>query len=609
MRGAVFSLDKLRLKQQLGILIGIALVMMAGTQFFFYFQFHALSRERAERYAESMVNRAAEQIYSNARNTEEGAVTIAYNRHVQEYLTTEDPERKYIILFPFVRDVLEYVRSSNENIHDIILANTDGKTITSLVNEYQYQFDMQRALARDYRIDSPELKTPVHTALLRNIDGAYYYAYILPVFSANPGISLFGKIGSCVLISNLEALKEIVTDFSASNNSSFMILDRDNTIIVGNKTKEQGETFESLYPFTLSGAKQESAVSDNQKKTIVQYRLIQNSGWKVASIIPERELSRDMQSIRNFGLLLGILMILALALAASALIGNITRPVSRIVGFIDQIGNGSEGRLEMPVPNEVGIIAEYINRMLDKIEEDTAKLLKTQKQLYELELSKKQAELSALQNQINPHFLYNTLNCISSIALVNDVAEIVTISEAMVRIFRYSIKQSDLVRIRDELELVKDFMEIMNIRYQGRFGFTIEAPGPLAERRTLKMILQPLVENAVYHGLERRNGPGRLSITVSEAGKEGILIRVKDDGKGMTAEELARLRNALDGPSGGAPPEGRRSVGLFNINNRIKLMFGDGYGLSIDSRENGGTEASILLPAGGDPQGIVTKNQ
>ncbi|MDR2078344.1 MAG: cache domain-containing protein [Treponema sp.] len=278
---SMFSLGRLRLKQQLGILIGIALIMMAGTQFFFYFQFHVLSRERAERYAESMVNRAAEQIDSNARNTEEGAATIAYNRHVQEYLTTEDPERKYIILFPFVRDVLEYVRSSNENIHDIILANIDGKTITSLMNEYQYQFDMQRALARDYRIDSPELKVPVHTALLQNIDGSYYYAYILPVFSANPGISLFEKIGSCVVISDVESLKEIAMDFSALENSGFMILDRDNIIIVGNKTEDQGKTFESLYPFALSGTRQESTVSDNQKKTIVQYRLIQDSGWKV----------------------------------------------------------------------------------------------------------------------------------------------------------------------------------------------------------------------------------------------------------------------------------------------------------------------------------------
>jgi two-component system sensor histidine kinase YesM len=494
----MFSLGRLGLKQQLGILIGIALVMMTGTQFFFYFQFQALSRERAERYAESMVNRAAEQIHSNARNTEQGAATIAYNHHVQEYLTTEDPERKYILLFPFVRDVLEYVRSSNENIHDIILADTDGKTITSLMNEYQYWYDMQRVLIQDYGIDRPESKTAVHTALLQNIDGAYYYAYILPVFSANPGINFSKKIGSCVVISNVGALKEIVTDFSALSDSGFMILDRDHTIVAGNRTEEQGKTFESLYPFALEGARQERTTSDNQMKTIVQYRLIQNSGWKVVSLIPERELSRDMQSIRSFGLLLGLVMILALTFAASALIVNITRPVSKLVGFIEQVESGEGKRLEMPAPNEVGIIAKYINRMLDKIEEDTARHLKTQKQLYELELSKKQAELSALQNQINPHFLYNTLNCISSIALVNDVTDIVTISEAMVRIFRYSIKQSDLVCIRDELELVRDYMEIMNIRYQGRFSFTIEVPERLAEQRTLKMILQPLVENAVY---------------------------------------------------------------------------------------------------------------
>jgi two-component system sensor histidine kinase YesM len=601
----MFSFGKFGLKQQLGILIGIALVMMTGTQFFFYFQFKALTQERAERYAESMVNRAAEQIYINARNTEQGAATIAYNRHVQEYLTTEDPERKYIILFPFVRDVLEYIRSSNENIHDIILANTDGKTITSLINGYQYHYDMQRVLMQNYRIDRPELKVPAHTSLLQDVDGTCYYAYILPIFSANPGISLFKKIGSCVVISDVKSLKEMVMDFSASENSSFMILDSDNTIVVGNKTEEQGEAFENLYPFALEGASQESTVPDNRTKTIVQYRLIQNSGWKVVSLIPERELSRDMQSIRTFGILLGIAMILALTLVASALIRNITQPVSRLVSFIEQVGNGGDKRLEMPAPNEVGIIAKYINRMLDKIEDNMAKLFKTQKQIYELELSKKQAELSALQNQINPHFLYNTLNCISSIALVHDIAEIVSISEAMVRIFRYSIKQSDLVCIRDELELVRDYMAIMNIRYQGRFSLTIEAPDRLVEQRTLKMILQPLVENAVYHGLERKNGPGNLAIIVSEAG-ESILIQVKDNGKGMGIEELARLKNALADRIDGepSPPKEKRSIGLFNINNRIRLMFGGRFGLSIDSRINEGTGVSIflpILPASGDP--------
>jgi two-component system sensor histidine kinase YesM len=185
----------------------------------------------------------------------------------------------------------------------------------------------------------------------------------------------------------------------------------------------------------------------------------------------------------------------------------------------------------------------------------------------------------------------------------------------MVRIFRYSIKQSDLVCIRDELELVRDYMEIMNIRYQGRFSFTIEAPEHLTEQRTLKMILQPLVENAVYHGLERRNGPGSLVISVSEAAEERILIQVRDDGKGMDAEELERLRNALDGRTGGGylpAPEGKRSVGLFNINNRIKLIFGDRFGLSIESRENAGTTVSILLPilpeGGVCLPGIRTKN-
>jgi hypothetical protein len=184
----LFSLNKLKLREQMGILIGIALIIMAGTQFIFFFQFQTLTRERAERYAESLVNQVADQLYSHVRNTEQGGSIIAYNRYVQEYLITDDPARKLMILFPFISDVLEYVRSSNENIYDIILAGPDGNIITSLRNAYEYQQNIQQILIQDYKINLAEFKTPLHTALLQNVDGSNYYAYIVPIFSINPGI-------------------------------------------------------------------------------------------------------------------------------------------------------------------------------------------------------------------------------------------------------------------------------------------------------------------------------------------------------------------------------------------------------------------------------------
>jgi len=599
------SLNKLKLKEQMGILVGIALIMMTLTQFIFFFQFQTLTRERAERYAESLVNQVAYRLSSHIRNEEQGGSIIAYNRYVQEFLTTGDTAIKYITLFPYIRDILEYVQSSNENIYDIILTDADGKIAYSLRSAYVYQNAIQQILIQDYGINSVELKMPLHTALMQDIDGANYYAYIIPVISASPGYNFLEKIGSCIVVSNTESMEGLITDIQLSENSGFYILDRDNTIMAANKREEHGKKFESLYsfaidqPYAIDRNVYEDTLTDYQKGTIVQYRHLMNTGWKVVSLVPEKELSEDLQSIRRFGLFLGFVMILALVISSAAIIRNITFPVSKVINFIEQLGkSGEKNRLEIPAPNEIGIIAGYINRMLDTIEEDTGKLLNSQKKYHEIELLEKEAELSALQNQINPHFLYNTLNCINSIALVNDINEIVTISEAMARIFRYSLKQSDLVYFKDEIALIRDYMEIMNVRYPRRFTLKIYVDQQIVKLKTIKMILQPLVENAVYHGLEPKSGPGELVIRGSRVSENVLQICVEDNGKGMETSEMAELQKALSPETSRKETDTgvKRGIGLININRRIQLMFGEEYGLSIESQENKGTRIIILLP-------------
>jgi two-component system sensor histidine kinase YesM len=381
---------------------------------------------------------------------------------------------------------------------------------------------------------------PLHTSLLQDVDGENFFAYIVPILSTRPGARSFTKVGSCVVVSNAESMERIISDIQRSENSGFFILDRDNKIMAANKKEERGKKYESLYSFSIDRNVYNSTQTDRQKKTIVQYHLLKNTGWKVVSLIPEEELSSDLQSVRRFGLLLGFVMILALGISVTAIVRN-------------------------------------------------------QRKYHEIELLKKEAELAALQNQINPHFLYNTLNCISSIALVNDISEIVTISEAVVRIFRYSLEQSDLVYFQDEIAVIRDYMEIMNIRYPRRFTLHISFDKQIVRLKTIKMILQPLVENAVYHGLEPKNGPGGLTISGRMASENVIQICIEDNGKGIGANELAELQKVLASPEETGAGV-KRGIGLININRRVKLMFGREYGVSIESRENTGTRIVILLP-------------
>ena len=596
---AAIYLEKLKLKDQMMVLIGIAIIMMTVTQVFFYIRFRNLTLERAEYYVESLVNQVAEQLYSKARNMEHSGFTVAYNRHVQEYFITDDPERKYIILFPFVRDILEYVRSSNDDIFDIILADAEGNIITSLLGAFVYQYNMQQILIQQYEVNSANFRVPIHTSLIKDVDGTNFLAYILPIYSTQLGINYLQRIGSCTVISNAESLNRIIMDIALSDNSSFLILDSQNTVIAGNRREEHGQSFAGIYPFSIDTITLDKTITDNQMNTIIQYHRLGSSGWNVLSIIPEGELSEDLLSIRRFGLLLGFIMIVLLIISAAVFIKSITLPVSRLIGFLEGVGkDDAKRRLKMPMPNEIGVIAGYVNSMLDKIEDDTDKLLKTQKQYHEAELLKKQMEYSSLQGQINPHFLYNTINCISSIAMVNDIKEIVTISEAMVRIFRYSIKQTELVTVRDEIELIRDYMDIMNIRYPGRFTLEISVDETIMNYSTIRMILQPLAENAVYHGLEPKQGPGTLLISAALSTEDTFAISIDDNGIGIEKAELEKLHETLDAEDTGEreKPENKMGIGIKNIHRRIRLMFGSEYGIRLYSKQDHGTCVRISLP-------------
>jgi two-component system sensor histidine kinase YesM len=254
-------------------------------------------------------------------------------------------------------------------------------------------------------------------------------------------------------------------------------------------------------------------------------------------------------------------------------------------------------RIECRETNEIGVIASDINQMLDKLENVTDSLLGVQEKLYVAELSKRETALSALQSQINPHFLYNTLECIQSIGLVYSIPDISNIALAMAKIFRYSIKGGNFTTIREEIECIRDYLSIMSIRFEGKFVTRIRVDEALMGIQTVKMILQPIVENAIYHGLEQKDTQGRLSISGAFTG-DRICFEISDDGIGMSREEADRINAGMqdNGQAAGLAETSQRSIGLNNINSRIQLYYGKEYGIRLYSKENEGTTVIVELP-------------
>ncbi|MBI5954799.1 MAG: sensor histidine kinase [Chloroflexi bacterium] len=239
--------------------------------------------------------------------------------------------------------------------------------------------------------------------------------------------------------------------------------------------------------------------------------------------------------------------------------------------------------------DEITELGMSFNIMIGKIKELLDSKIREQEEL-------KKAELRALQAQINPHFLYNTLDTIIWMAESKQTDQVVEIVSALSSFFRISLsKGMDWITIGEEIERVRNYLTIQKMRYRDILDFKIEVCDEVAENTILKLILQPLVENALYHGIKNKRQGGTISICARRKGEDEVILEVEDNGIGFTPEKLAQLRLELEDDSGDIKLES--GFGIGNVNKRIRLYYGRPYGLSIRSEYATGTCVTLVIPA------------
>lgn len=238
--------------------------------------------------------------------------------------------------------------------------------------------------------------------------------------------------------------------------------------------------------------------------------------------------------------------------------------------------------------DEITELGMSFNIMIGKIRELLAAKLQEQENL-------KKAELRALQAQINPHFLYNTLDTIIWMAESKRTDDVVKIVTALSSFFRISLsKGKDWITIGEELERTRSYLTIQKMRYRDIMDFSIEADQSILNNTVLKLVLQPLVENALYHGLKNQRHSGTIRIRAESAGENSVVLRVEDDGIGIPPETLARINTALNQEN--QETQAESGYGLANVNQRIKLYYGKQYGLDLQSEYTRGTNVQIIIP-------------
>jgi two-component system sensor histidine kinase YesM len=217
---------------------------------------------------------------------------------------------------------------------------------------------------------------------------------------------------------------------------------------------------------------------------------------------------------------------------------------------------------------------------------------------YEADVKRKDAELKALEAQINPHFLYNTLETMNSIAYLKGVPEIATITRSLSQLFRYSIDSTKKqVTIADEIFYTTNYINIQKIRYGDTFKVIYRIDAALMEYKVIKLIFQPLIENALIHGLESLKSGGVIVVGAKLVSDQTLVIEVVDNGVGIMPEKLAAIHKSLSGSSDDVSYKITRSIGLANVHFRVRHFYGKKYGLTIANNSEGGVKVTLTIPA------------
>ena len=382
-------------------------------------------------------------------------------------------------------------------------------------------------------------------------------------------------------------VQELVSGTSITENGLLLLLRGDEVLLASDPDIPLSRLDTLVEQLHGSCAGAWTTIQANGTDYYVQSKGIGPSGWRIASILPYRDVFRLSHELSIEMLVIVIAVALAAYLLAYLTSQSTLKRISQLTGTMQAVEKGNVTvRLEPSGNDEIAQLMDGFNQMMDRVDTLMEERVEYGRQI-------KNLELKALQAQINPHFLYNSLDLINCTAISRNVPEISRMVNALGRFYRLSLsKGREVIPLSDELKHAQLYVEIQNLRFENRVSVRWALDPAAAQCRIIKIVLQPLVENAIYHGIKRRRGRGQITVTGRrQAG--GMYFAVEDNGMGMTPERLAEVRASLQN---GAPldPDGKGGYGLRNVEQRLRLYYG--CGLTIESEYRHGTRISFTVP-------------
>ena len=420
--------------------------------------------------------------------------------------------------------------------------------------------------------------------IFENKSGRYYW-----VVSLSRGVELTndGKMSGGILLvdMNFSGIQQLFTEVNNDGKGYVYLIGRDGEIIYhprqnlifSNIIQENNQTA-STYD---EGVHNEEFQGEQR---VVVVKTVGYTGWKIVSVVSKESLFSDLNQTRMMALLNLVLAIFLMIFVNQYVAVRITDPLKKLEKSIQGIEMKQQPVVYIGGPPEIQHLGLTIRFMVEELQELTDKMVKEQEE-------KRKNELDALQSQINPHFLYNTLDSIMWMIESERYEDAVSMVQALGRLLRISLSRGkNVISVGNELQHARSYLAIQRYRYKNKFTAYFEVEPDIEQYKTIKLVIQPLIENAIYYGMEYMDGEGEIHIRAYTR-EQDLYLEVEDNGPGMPEEQVEHLL------TGGEKARQKGSgIGLKNVNQRIQLYFGTQYGLEIESEPDEGTVVRIHIP-------------
>ena len=547
--------------------------------------------ENSSLYTQTIIQQMNQNIDSYIDYMENTSYLVSSNEDVQKYLfgDTADSEARDRILSQF-----ETILDSRSDILNLGIIAENGRM---LIN------NGQRLTNQDLDIHSQEW----YTNALEGRESVYltssHVQHIISgerpwVITLSRGIrnKEMGtgqeKEGVFFIDLNYSAISELCDQSMVGNQGYAFIVDADGNIVYHPQQQQlYNELQTENIDLVMNAGSDIVTWGDGINKKMYSISRSEKTGWTVVDCVRVEELLRRSNEAQSIYVLVAI-GLMAVALFFSRFVAkSITLPIQRLCDSMERVQEGdfSVSDIVVDSENEIGSLTKSFNVMTQRIHELMAQNIREQE-------AKRKSELKALQSQINPHFLYNTLDSIIWMAEGKKNEEVVLMTASLARLLRQSISNEDeLVSIGQEIEYARGYLTIQKMRYKDKLEFWIEVEPSILNIRLIKLVLQPVIENAIYHGLKYKESRGLLLVKGFMKNGNAVL-QVIDDGVGMDQETLDHIyeRHKVDYHSNG--------VGIYNVQKRLQLYYGNEYGIVYESKPGEGTTATITIP--GQQEGL-----